>query len=96
MNDGPPGDWFERLLDIADDAADRRELEAARTENDYLVWDDVKTALGLDWTGSSRISHFADIRDLRTKFHLNLIYCCDTLLISYMRTEEGKSGRNGR
>ena len=45
MNDVPAGDWFERLLDEADD---RRELEAARTENDYLLWDDVKTALGLD------------------------------------------------
>lgn len=96
MNDVPAGDWCERLLDEADEATDRRDLEAARTEKDYLFWDDVKTALGLDWTGSSRISHFADIRDLRTKFNLNLIYCCDTLLISCMRTEEGKSGRNGR
>ena len=48
MNDVPPGDWFERLLDIADDAADRRELEAARTDDDYLPWDDVKAALGLE------------------------------------------------
>ena len=47
MNDVPPGDWFGRLLDEADDATDRRELEAARTDDDYLLWDDVKTALGL-------------------------------------------------
>lgn len=32
----------------ADDAGDRRELDAARAADDYLPWDEVKAALGLD------------------------------------------------
>ena len=38
---------FDRLLDSADDAEDRRELDAARTDDDYVPWDEVKAALGL-------------------------------------------------
>lgn len=40
-------DAFDRLVDIADDIEDRRELEAARAEDDYVPWDEVKAALGL-------------------------------------------------
>ena len=40
-------DAFDRLVDAADDADDRRELAAARAENDYVPWDEVKSALGL-------------------------------------------------
>ena len=39
---------FDRLVDSADDAADRRELDAARVEDDYVPWDEVKAALGLE------------------------------------------------
>ena len=39
---------FDRLVDSADDAADRRELAAARVEDDYVPWDEVKAALGLE------------------------------------------------
>ena len=38
---------FDRLVDSADDLGDRRELDAARTEDDYVPWDEVKAALGL-------------------------------------------------
>lgn len=38
---------FDRLVDAADDAEDRRDLEAARTDDDYVPWDEVKAALGL-------------------------------------------------
>lgn len=41
-------DAFDRLVDSADDAADRRELEAARRDDDYVPWDEVKAALGLE------------------------------------------------
>lgn len=41
-------DTFDRILDDADDVEDRRELEAARAEDDYLLWDEVKAALGLE------------------------------------------------
>ena len=40
-------DAFDRLVDIADDIEARRELEAARAEDDYVPWDEVKAALGL-------------------------------------------------
>ncbi len=40
-------DAFDRLVDIADDIEDRRELEAARAEDDYVPWDEVKAALEL-------------------------------------------------
>ena len=38
---------FDRLVDSADDAEDRRELDAARADDDYVSWDEVKAALGL-------------------------------------------------
>jgi antitoxin Phd len=38
---------YERVVDAAEDVADRRELEAARTEDDYVPWDEVKADLGL-------------------------------------------------
>ena len=38
---------FDRLVDRADELDDRRELEAARAEDDYVPWDEVKAALGL-------------------------------------------------
>ncbi len=38
---------FDRLLDSANDAEDRRELEAARADDDYMLWEEVKAALGL-------------------------------------------------
>ncbi len=40
-------DAFDRLVDIADDIEDRRELDAARADDDYVPWDEVKAALGL-------------------------------------------------
>lgn len=39
---------FDRLVESADEAADRRELTAARTDDDYVPWDEVKAALGLE------------------------------------------------
>ena len=41
-------DAFDRLVDRADDAEDRRELDAARADDDYVPWDEVKAALGLE------------------------------------------------
>ena len=41
-------DAFDRLVDAADDLDDRRELEAARVDDDYVPWDEVKAALGLE------------------------------------------------
>ena len=38
---------FDRLVDIADDVEDRRALQAARADDDYVPWDEVKAALGL-------------------------------------------------
>lgn len=38
---------FDRLVDSADELADRRELAATRTQDDYLPWNEVKAALGL-------------------------------------------------
>lgn len=38
---------YERVVDAAEDAADRRELEAARSEDDYVPWEEVKADLGL-------------------------------------------------
>jgi prevent-host-death family protein len=40
---------FDRLVDAADDAEDRRDLEAARADDDYVPWDEVEAALGLAW-----------------------------------------------
>ena len=41
-------DAFDRLVDSADDVDDRRELEAARADDDYVPWEEVKAALGLE------------------------------------------------
>ena len=41
-------DAFDRLVEIADDVDDRRELEAARADDDYVPWDEVKAMLGLE------------------------------------------------
>ena len=41
-------DAFDRLVDIAEDIEDRRELDAARTDDDYVPWEEVKSALGLE------------------------------------------------
>jgi len=38
---------FDRLVDTADDVEDRRELAAARADDDFVPWDEVKAALGL-------------------------------------------------
>ena len=38
---------YARLLDLAEDALDRVALEAARSENDYVPWEQVKAELGL-------------------------------------------------
>ena len=40
-------DVFDRLVDLAGDALDRRELEKARADDDYLPWDEVKAVLEL-------------------------------------------------
>ena len=39
---------YDRLVRSADDAEDRRELEAARVDDDFVPWDEVKAALGLE------------------------------------------------
>ena len=41
-------DAFDRLVDSADDLEDRRELDRARADDDYVPWDEVKSALGLE------------------------------------------------
>lgn len=38
---------YERLLEDAEDAIDRAHLRAAREDNDYVPWDEVKADLGL-------------------------------------------------
>lgn len=38
---------YERVVEAAEDATDRRELQAARDENDHVPWDEVKADLGL-------------------------------------------------
>ena len=38
---------YERLVEDAEDAIDRAELRAARDEDDYVPWDEVKAELGL-------------------------------------------------
>ena len=42
---------FDRLVDIGDDIEDRRELDAARADDDYVPWDEVKAALGFERAG---------------------------------------------
>ena len=41
-------DAFDRLVETSDDVDDRRELDAARADDDYVPWDDVKVMLGLE------------------------------------------------
>jgi prevent-host-death family protein len=41
-------DAFDRLVDAANDVEDRRELDAARADDDYVPWDEVKADLGLE------------------------------------------------
>ena len=41
-------DAFDRLVGRANDVEDRRELDAARADDDYVPWDEVKAALGLE------------------------------------------------
>lgn len=38
---------YERILDDAEDAVDRADLHAARAEDDYVPWEEVKAELGL-------------------------------------------------
>jgi prevent-host-death family protein len=38
---------YERVVEAAEDAEDRRELHLARTEDDFVPWDEVKADLGL-------------------------------------------------
>lgn len=40
-------DAYDRLLSDAEDAIDRAELAAAREEDEYVPWDEVKADLGL-------------------------------------------------
>lgn len=40
-------DDYLQLADLAEEALDRAELDAARTENDYVPWEQVKAELGL-------------------------------------------------
>ncbi len=41
-------DAFDRLVETADDVDDRRELDAARSDDDYVPWNEVKAMLGLE------------------------------------------------
>ena len=41
-------DLYDQVVEDAEDALDRRELEAAREEDDYVPWDEVKADLGLE------------------------------------------------
>jgi antitoxin Phd len=38
---------FQRLVDNAEEGVDRAELALARTEDDYVPWDEVRADLGL-------------------------------------------------
>ena len=38
---------YDALVDAAEEAVDRAELEAARLEDDYVPWEEVKADLGL-------------------------------------------------
>jgi prevent-host-death family protein len=40
-------DAYRRLVAASEDAADLAELEAARAEDDFIPWEDVKRDLGL-------------------------------------------------
>lgn len=39
---------YERVVETAEETTDRWELQAARAENDYVPWDEVKADLGLE------------------------------------------------
>ena len=41
-------DSYDELVDAAEDALDRHELELARAENDFIPWAEVKADLGLE------------------------------------------------
>ncbi len=41
-------DTYDRVVEDSEDAADRRELQAARSEDDYVPWEEVKADLGLE------------------------------------------------
>lgn len=41
-------DLYDEIVEDAEDAIDRRELEAARAEDDYVPWEEVKADLGLE------------------------------------------------
>jgi prevent-host-death family protein len=38
---------YQRILDDLEDTTDRAELKAAREDDDYVPWEEVKTELGL-------------------------------------------------
>jgi prevent-host-death family protein len=40
-------DAYDALVEAAEDVLDRAELAAARAENDFVPWDEVKADLGL-------------------------------------------------
>ena len=40
-------DAYDALVEAAEDAVDRAELDAARAEDDYVPWEEVKADLGL-------------------------------------------------
>lgn len=40
-------DLYDQVIEDAEDALDRRELEAAREDDEYVPWDEVKADLGL-------------------------------------------------
>jgi hypothetical protein len=41
-------DVYDYVVVAAEDAIDRRELEAACTDDDYVLWTEVKADLGLE------------------------------------------------
>ena len=40
-------DAYDALVDAAEDVVDKSELNAARADDDYVPWDEVKRELGL-------------------------------------------------
>lgn len=40
-------DAYDSLVAVAEDAVDRTELDAARQDDDYIPWEEVKAELGL-------------------------------------------------
>jgi prevent-host-death family protein len=41
-------DVYDRVVEAGEDAADRRELQAARDDDDFVPWREVKADLGLE------------------------------------------------